>query len=64
VRGQQKKRSDLDLLVEFDEAPDLFEFIDLEENLVNLLGLKVDIVTRRALRGKIGERILSEVRSI
>ncbi len=62
VRGKQKKRSDL--LVDFDEAPDLFEFIDLEQDLVNLLGVKVDIVTRGTLRGNIGQRILREVRAV
>jgi hypothetical protein len=64
VRGKQKKQSDLDLLVDFDEAPDLFEFIDLEQDLVNLLGVKVDIVTRGTLRGNIGKRILDEVRPL
>lgn len=61
VRGQQKKRSDLDILIEFEQAPDLFKFMDLEEYLVKQLGVKVDLVPRRALKGEIGERILSEV---
>jgi hypothetical protein len=51
----------LDLLVEFDEAPTLPEFIDLEHYLKGLLGVRVDLVMRRVLKGEIGRRILSEV---
>jgi predicted nucleotidyltransferase len=51
----------MDILVEFDKAPDLIKFIELEEYLAKQLGVKVDLVPRRALRGEIGKRILSEV---
>lgn len=61
VRGEPRKRSDLDLLVEFEQPPDLFKFMDLEEYLAQQLGVKVDLVPRRALKGEIGKRILSEV---
>jgi predicted nucleotidyltransferase len=61
VRGEQRPRSDLDLLVEFDQAPTLPEFIDLEHYLGSLLGVRVDLVTRRVLKGEIGRRILREV---
>jgi len=61
VRGEQKKRSDIDLLVEFEETPSLFEFMDLEEYLSKLLGLKVDLVTKDALKPRIKEQILREV---
>ena len=37
VRGEQRPRSDLDLLVEFDQAPTLPDFIDLEHYLGSLL---------------------------
>ena len=33
VRGEQGKRSDIDILVEFEEPPSLFEFMDLEDYL-------------------------------
>jgi len=61
VRGEQKKKNDIDLLVEFEETPSLFEFMDLEECLSKLLGLKVDLVTKDALKPRIGEQILREV---
>lgn len=61
VRGQQSKRSDIDILVEFKEAVGLFEFMDLEECLHNLLRINVDLVSKKALKPKIGEYILKEV---
>ena len=61
VRHQQTLRSDLDVLVEFAEAPHIFEFMDLEKHLAKLLGVRVELVSRKALKGNIGQRILREV---
>jgi hypothetical protein len=61
ARGDAGKRSDVDLLVEFDEVPGLFEFIELENRLSKLLGKKVDLVTKDALKPAIGKIILAEV---
>jgi hypothetical protein len=60
VQGRQKKRSDLDILVEFSEVPSFFEFLALERYLSNLLGVKVDLVMKEALRPAIGKHVLSE----
>ncbi len=60
VRGEQHKRSDLDILVEFEEVPTLPKFISLERRLSELTGIKVDLVSIRTLKGKKGERILQE----
>ena len=61
ARGEQSSGSDLDVLVTFREPIGLFEFIDLENRLGELLGVKVDLVTKAALKPRIGARILSEV---
>jgi uncharacterized protein len=61
VRGEQKKCSDVDVLVEFEEPVGLFEFMSLENYLSDLLGVKVDLVSKNALKPHIGERILEEV---
>jgi uncharacterized protein len=47
VRGEEKKNSDIDILVEFLEPVGLFEFMDLEEYLEDLLGGKVDLVSKK-----------------
>ncbi len=61
VRDEARKRSDLDVLVEYVSAPSLFELIDLEERLTQLLGVKVDLVMKTGLKPAIGRQILSEV---
>ena len=61
VRGEQKKTSDVDILVEFSKAISLFRFLELEELLSELIGQKVDLVSRKALKPHIGENILQEV---
>lgn len=61
VRGIPKGDSDLDILVEFVEEPGLFKFMELENHLSELLGVKVDLVMKGTLKPLIGRRILSEV---
>jgi predicted nucleotidyltransferase len=61
VRDEQHRSSDLDVLVEFDYTPTLLEFVDLQYYLGDLLGVKVDLVMKRALKPAIGRRILEEV---
>jgi len=61
VRGEERKTSDVDILVEFREPIGLFEFLDLEEYLTKLIGLKVDLVSKKALKPTIGQYILKEV---
>ena len=60
IKGNQKEASDVDILVEFEKAIDLFTFVHLKNHLSDLLGLDVDLVAKKALKPKIGERILSE----
>jgi predicted nucleotidyltransferase len=64
LRGEQRKRSDLDVLVEFDRVPSLFEFIRLERYLSELLTMKVDLVMKSSLKPAIGRHILEEARPV
>ncbi len=61
VRHEQSTGSDLDLLVAFNETPGLLKFIELENYLTDLLGIKVDLVIQEDLKSRIGKRILHEV---
>lgn len=61
VKGEQNEESDVDILVEFYEPVDFFSFLELEESLSLLLGLKVDLVMKRVLKPGIGKYILKEV---
>ena len=61
VRNEQKENSDLDILVDFEKPIGLFKFMELEEYLSNLLNIKIDLVSRKALKPFIGKYILEEV---
>jgi len=61
VRNEQKENSDLDILVDFEKPIGLFKFMELEEYLCNLLNIKIDLVSRKALKPFIGKYILEEV---
>jgi uncharacterized protein len=61
ARGEQTKKSDLDLLVEFESPLSLLEYLALERELSDLSGRKVDLVMKIALKPRIGERVLKEV---
>jgi len=60
VRGEQKEESDVDILVEFYEPIGFFKFIELEDYLSNILGRDVDLVSKKALKPRIGKHILEE----
>jgi len=52
ARGDNKKGSDIDILVEFKDSPSLLTLIKLENDLSEILGVKVDLVTTGALKNK------------
>ena len=63
MRGEEGKESDLDILVDFEEKASLslLDFIRLENYLSEVLGVKVDLVEREALKSGIGKHILGEL---
>jgi predicted nucleotidyltransferase len=63
VRGEQKKGSDVDILVEFEESANLslIDFLRMENFLSDALGVKVDLVEKQTLKQRIGKHVLEEV---
>jgi len=62
VRGYQTPTSDVDLLVEFAPDQHTFDnFMELSFFVEDLLGRRVELVTREALSPHIGPHILREV---
>ena len=59
--GEAKRSSDLDLLVEFDRIPAMFEFLRLERHIAKIVRVEVGLVMKTALKPDIGKRILAEV---
>jgi predicted nucleotidyltransferase len=64
VRNEQKEESDIDFLVDFQEGATLFDFVELQDSLSELLEKKVSIVSRRGLSKYIGPYILKEAEPI
>lgn len=58
ARHEAHEESDLDLLVEFDEArkPSLFDLIGLEQYLEDVFGRDVDLVERSTLKPAVRRR--------
>jgi uncharacterized protein len=63
VRNEQTLQSDIDVLVSFGENAriSLLKFCAFENWLSDILNIKVDLVMKKALKPKIGKKILSEV---
>lgn len=60
ARDEAGPESDVDILIELNRPMGLFGFIAIEERLAELLGRRVDLVERAALKRRIRDRILRE----
>lgn len=61
VRGEQQAKSDLDILIDYDDAPTLLTLIELEYYLSDVMGVKVDLVTAKGIKRQLKDGILKEV---
>ena len=61
--GEHTDKSDLDLLVEFSQ-PIGWEFFTLEKFLEQEFGISIDLVTKDALKERIKQPILNQVKYI
>ena len=64
IRGENKKGSDIDILVEFDNDADLFDLIGLSLYLEEKIQQKVDIIPWKSIRNEIKKTVLREVVTI
>ncbi len=60
VRGEAQDASDLDVLVNLDEDRSLLDRVALKQDLEDLLGCEVDVVTEGAVHRLLRDRILAE----
>lgn len=58
AQGEQKKGSDVDILIEFDDS--LLKLVRLERELKNEIKLKVDLLTYNGIHPLLKKRILNE----
>lgn len=64
ARNENKKGSDVDILIDFDSKQGLFVFLDLKDYLEHLLNCEVDLVTKKGLHPALKKRIISEAKQI
>jgi len=64
ARGEQRKESDVDIVVRFKEGASLLDLVGLADFLEEKLGIKVDVVSERAIRPELKDHILKELVSV
>jgi predicted nucleotidyltransferase len=60
ARGESAPDSDVDLLVEFDRPIGLLHFFHVQRRLEQILGCRVDLVMREAVKPQLRDRIFRE----
>lgn len=61
ARGEENEKSDLDILIDFEKNVHLLELIGLEQELSDLLGIKVDLITLRSVNASLKPYIESDL---
>lgn len=64
ARDEDSSTSDLDILVDFEKTVNLLDLIGLELDLSEKLGIKVDLITRRAVPPELETRIENDMQLI
>jgi len=64
LQGCDTEDSDLDLLVDPEPGATLFDLGGLQEELEQLMGLRVDVLTPRDLPPSFREQVLAEARPV
>jgi len=59
-RGEQTPESDIDIIVEFNGSVG-WKFFTLKDFLENILGKKIDLVTKNSIRDEMKAEILDQV---
>jgi len=52
ARGDNKTRSDLDILISFKHRISLLKLVQIEQELSEQMGIKIDLVTENSLKNK------------
>jgi len=64
LRGDEKKDSDIDLLIKLKSGIGFFELFDIQQDLEKKLGRKVDLATPGGLSKYIKDEIISEAKKV
>jgi predicted nucleotidyltransferase len=64
ARDEETKKSDIDILIDFDSKKGLFAFVGIKTYLEGILQCEVDLVTKRALHPALKSKILQEAKHV
>ena len=64
ARSEARPDSDIDFLVRLEDQRSLLDLVGLWQDLEDLLGCEVDVVTERGLKERMRERVLREAVSL
>ena len=64
ARGEESAESDLDIIVEMEHGSSLLDIIAIKQDIEELLGRKVDVVTEASISPYIRDAILKEAISL
>jgi predicted nucleotidyltransferase len=64
VRNELTDTSDIDVLVEYSRGTTILDIVQMKQELYVLVGRKIDLVSKRAIRKGIMENILPDLQTV
>ena len=64
ARDEMTDKSDIDILVEYSRGTTILDIVKMKQELYELIGIKIDIVSKRAVRKRIMENIQTDLQTV
>ena len=64
ARNEMTDKSDIDILVEYSRGTTILDIVKMKQELNELIGRKIDLVSKRAVRKRIMENILTDLQTV
>ena len=64
ARNEMTDNSDIDVLVEYSRGTTIFDIVRMKQELFELIGRKIDLVSKRAVRKRIMENIQTDLQTV
>lgn len=61
ARNEEDENSDIDLIVEFEDQKSLLQYVEIENDLSERIGIKVDMLTENSINPYIYSQIKEEM---
>jgi hypothetical protein len=61
IKGKEHPDSDIDVIVEFSERKSLLDLVGIEQEVSELLGIKVDLLTEKSISPYLIDRVKQEM---